>query len=273
MQFINSLSLAPDVNDWLMNTRQPRILHIFDRVCNLINERREILSIVTPQIGNGPFNLVVQDDILFSKYLKIDTSVSIFDDQLEIGNLIVDFGKAKFWNPRPDWKSLRANKVGILDQVTPLLNADYQPAHHASLLLTLTRSIAQADIKSSLAVAKQLAGLGMGLTPSGDDFIMGAIYPAWIVHPYEIAHPLVKEIAEITMPLTTSLSAAWIRSAGGGEAGILWHDFFGALLTRGDVQSSFDKLLAVGETSGADALAGFFGVLSAYKERVPMGIK
>ena len=59
MQFINVLSVAPDVNNWLANSRLPRILYVFDRACNLINEPREVLSIVTPQIGNGPFNLVM----------------------------------------------------------------------------------------------------------------------------------------------------------------------------------------------------------------------
>jgi len=59
MQLINALSIAPDVNSWLANSRQLRILHIFDRACNLINERRKVLSIVTQQIGNGPFNLVI----------------------------------------------------------------------------------------------------------------------------------------------------------------------------------------------------------------------
>jgi len=59
MQSINALSLAPDVRNWLANSRQPCILHVFDHACNLISERREVLSIVTPQIRNGPFNLIV----------------------------------------------------------------------------------------------------------------------------------------------------------------------------------------------------------------------
>jgi hypothetical protein len=49
------LSLAPAVNTWLKDSRHPRILHIFDSACNLINESREVLSIVTPQIGRGNF--------------------------------------------------------------------------------------------------------------------------------------------------------------------------------------------------------------------------
>ncbi len=47
MNAINVLSLSRDGNDWLANSLRPRILHVFERACNLINERREVLSIVT----------------------------------------------------------------------------------------------------------------------------------------------------------------------------------------------------------------------------------
>ena len=73
---VNAVSLAPDARDWLANSRHPRILHVFDRACNLINERREILSIVTQQIGNGAFNLVVEDDVLFSEHLNLPAKSS-----------------------------------------------------------------------------------------------------------------------------------------------------------------------------------------------------
>lgn len=41
MHFINSSSFAPDARDWLANSHYPRIFHVFDRPCNLINERGE----------------------------------------------------------------------------------------------------------------------------------------------------------------------------------------------------------------------------------------
>src|SRR5215213_3923436 len=114
MQSINTLSFTPDVNNWLANTRHPRILHIFDRTCNLINERMEILSMVTPQIGNGPFNLVLEGDILLSEYLTIESSISILGDPLTLGDLFVKIADAKGWAPRPDWEVLRGQKAGVI---------------------------------------------------------------------------------------------------------------------------------------------------------------
>lgn len=273
MKYINALSLSPDVNDWLTNSHQPRILHVFDPACNLINERREILSIVTQQIGNGPFNLVVEGNILFSRHLNLQSPVSVLPTQLIIRDLTINTATAKLWTPRPDWEILHAKRDNILNQLTssPLTNYQkhgLQSPVSNSLFSNLCSSLATADPSSSRAAAKQLAGLGIGLTPAGDDFIVGATLATWIIHPIEIASILAKEITNAAAPLTTSLSAAWLKSAEKGEAGILWHNFFNALMIddKPAIQLQITKLLSVGETSGADALAGFFGVFMSWME-------
>ncbi len=251
MQKINALSLTPAVNEWLTNSHHLRILHVFDQACNLINARGEVLSIVTPQIGNGPFNLVVEDEVLFSDYPNLQSPVPFFATQLHLGSLTIPIASAELWNPRPDWENLHLNKNNILHQLqttnykncgldTPLVTIPrgYSTnTANSKLLITnnqfsnsLISAVAFADLPSSLTAAKQLSGLGIGLTPAGDDFIMGALYASWIIHPREIATTLAKEIAEAAAPLTTSLSAAWLKSAGRGEAGILWHEFFDAFI-------------------------------------------
>ncbi len=283
MQPLNAFSLAPDSNDWLANSRQPRILHVFDQACNLINERREVLSIVTPQIGNGPFNLLIEDDILFSDYLGIDSSISIDSNRLHLGNLTVNTSDMELWSPHPDWKMLHAKRGDILRQIISLRGdcfgrkntalaktlafTNYQPSLPISLLTTFSAAIANVDIPIALTTTHQLAGLGQGLTPAGDDFILGAVLAVWIIHPFEIASILAREITNTAAPLTTSLSAAWLRCAGRGEAAILWHNLFDAFISADAVQTqkAVDKILAVGETSGADALSGFVGMFMSWK--------
>jgi hypothetical protein len=269
-QFIKALSLTSSVNEWLVDSCHPRILHVFDRACNLINERREVLSIVSPQIGNGPFNLVVQEDVLFSEHLTVECSVSMPGNQLFVGDLVINTVNAKPWSSRPNWEVLHAHQDSILNQLTQLPMIKREPSLPASLLSTFCISIANADSESCFAAARRLAGLGIGLTPSGDDFILGAVLAAWIIHPTEIAGVLAEGIANTAAPLTTSLSAAWLRSAGRGEAGILWHEFFDALISSNPVQiqTARDKVLATGETSGADALAGFSGVFACLRKSV-----
>jgi hypothetical protein len=268
MQPVNAISLAPDVRDWLANSHHPRVLHLFDQVCNLINERKEVLSIVTPQIGDGPFNLVVEEDVFVSRNLSLESQISIFPNQLILADLTINTVAAKLWNPRPDRERLHARKDEISNQLMSLSLPNSQLSIPNFLVSNLSSALANADISTAKTVASQLAGLGQGLTPSGDDFIMGAIYATWIIHPPDIAKDLAREIADTAAPLTTSLSAAWLRSAGRGEAGILWHDFFDTLLSAdsGSTQYTIDKILTVGETSGFDSMSGFIDTLLCWQE-------
>jgi len=341
MQSIKALSLTSDVNAWLANSRHPRILHVFDHACNLTNERGEVLSIVTQEIGNGPFNLVVEDDVLFSEHLNTETKVFIRANEITLDGLTINIANTDIWNPRPDWERLHGKRDEILNQIMSLrasgskrsnphhreeiassprsryglrnersalldqrllattfpqlpltnyqqhgldtpfaTNAQGYPStssgHRStttslqSLISNLAPALANADIATAKTIASQLAGLGSGLTPAGDDFIMGAIYAAWIIHPHEVAKALAKEITNTAAPLTTSLSAAWLGSAGRGEAGSLWHELFDALVVgdKIEIQKTMDNILAVGETSGADAMAGFIRTVMCWAEEI-----
>jgi hypothetical protein len=285
MQTISTISISPDGRAWLENSRKPRVLHVFEHACNLINERREVLSVVTSQIGEGPFNLVIEDSVLFSDHLNVQSPISIRADQLNLGDLTVGMADAELWSARPDWEKLHARKDVILGQLMPNRIADYQAigldtrfatnAHRYSttanlqaLISNLSAALAMANIPSALTLTSQLAGLGIGLTPAGDDVILGALYAGWLMHPCEVALVIAQKISEAASPLTTSLSAAWLRSAGKGEAGVLWHRLFRALIAadHARVEESLGEIRAVGETSGADALAGFLSVLSLNRE-------
>lgn len=268
MQTIKALSLAPAVRIWLENPQHPRILHVFEQACNLVNERKEVLSIVTPKIGDGPFNLVIEEDLFVSQNLSLESQISIFPNQLILADLTVKTADAKLWNPHPDWERLHARKDEIFNQLMSLSLPNSQLSIPNFLVSNLSSALANVDISTAKIVASQLAGLGQGLTPSGDDFIMGAIYATWTIHPPDIAKDLAREIANTAAPLTTSLSAAWLRSAGRGEAGILWHDFFDALLSAdsGSTQYTIDKILTVGETSGFDSMSGFINTFLCWQE-------
>ena len=265
MRSINAHSGTQNVCDWLANSCQPRILHVFEHACNLINERREVLSVVAPQIGAGPFNLLLEEDICFSNSLRLESPVSVSAHQLTLGDLTIQTGQAKCWSPRPDWERLQIRRTEILNPLPSLPISITQPLLPHSLLSNLSSALVTEDISSTQKITSQLAGLGAGLTPAGDDFLLGSMYAAWIIHPPEVAKILAEGIANIAAPLTTSLSAAWLRAGSRGEAGAVWHEFFEALIAAdsAQTQNALEKILAVGETSGADALSGFLGTFAA----------
>jgi Protein of unknown function (DUF2877) len=268
MQTIPALVVTENVNYWLVNSRQPRILHVFDRACNLINERCDVLSVVTAEIGNGPLNLVVEKS-MFLDNLSIESRVFMHEKNLNLGDLTITTATAKTWDPCPNWESLHEQQNHVLHQLQQLQNANYkfsfQLPFSNSLITNFASALANADTATAINLASHFVGLGIGLTPSGDDFLMGAMYAAWILHPREVAVVLAREIANAAAPFTTSLSAALLKSAARGEAGILWHEFFDALNSGSPVkiQDGVEKLLAVGASSGGDALAGFTNTFRA----------
>ena len=272
-RYYSALSLSPAVQEWIDSSRQPRVLHLFDRACNLINEQGEVLSVVSRSIGDGPFNLVIDSEVKFTKYFDLESPIFCLADQLALGNLNINITTAQLWNPRPTWAQLHTNRREIVDQcarlqVTNTSRSNSSPLPQ-SLISRLSTALANADLPFSVQAARRLAGLGIGLTPSGDDFIMGALYAAWMVHPSAVALSLAGEVANAAAPLTTSLSGAWLQAAGRGEAGQPWHEFFKALLASRDadpvyIQQTIVNILAVGETSGADALAGFLCTMKAW---------
>lgn len=284
MQTINALSSTLHARRWLEHSRQPRILHVFESACNLINEYREVLSIVTTEIGDGPFNMVIprlQNFYPFEQVHALST-VSISPSDLIIGELTIHMTEANIWNPCPDWTALRTSRNDLISQVQQLPFTNYAESHHdlfchnhlstpstQSPISSLSTALATADTSAALAITPKIAGLGPGLTPSGDDFLMGALYAVRILHPHEIASTIAERIAAVAVPLTTSLSGAWLCAAGRGEAGMLWHNFFAALLSSDPsrIQYGFDEILATGATSGADALAGFIGTLTSSWEK------
>ena len=267
-QTINAVSFTESVKHWLVNSTQPKILHVFDEVCNLINERREILSIVVAEIGDGPFNLVVEEPIMFAKLLDAESNVSIHDEQISLGDITVSLASAKMWDPMQKWDELQKNKSEIINRLA-LLQIDNDNETILQFSNSLSLAILKADIQTIQNTSSKLAGLGIGLTPAGDDFLMGAMYAAWVIHPQDIAKNITEEISNVAVPLTTSLSGAWLRSAAKGEAGELWHDFFDALIEDQNIYLPMSKILSVGETSGSDALAGFLAVISTYS-RLPL---
>lgn len=282
MQVIHASSLTDHVKSWLAASQHARVLHVFEEACNLINERGEVLSVVTQMIGDGPFNLVIDEKISFSDQLNAESKIFTQLNQLILEEIYINIDKAELWAPRPHWEMLHGKRNNILHQVVSLPKWEIAASQSALLARVpgtvqamtpftqpLLSAIVNADLPNSIDSANQLAGLGEGLTPSGDDFILGAVLAAWIIHPSNIASVLAEGITNTAAPLTTSLSAAWLRSVGKGEAGILWHNFFNSLIAGNAsmIQLQIDKLLSIGHTSGADAFAGFISTLIHAEEK------
>ena len=295
--------LTQFVLDWLSRSQLPRVLHVFERACNLINERDEIISVVWPELRAGPFAIVLVGERPFTQ-ITTDAEVNITSSRLQIASLQIELANAILWPPRPDWLTIhkiagftdphpnlppvRGKELtpspckeeswgeGNIEQtvwskILPCLQAtltEHAPSETAvfqpkldtaqqELLIGLQQNN-RVKIESG---AKQLAGLGQGVTPTGDDFLVGAMIALWTTG-YDL--DVIDLIVQTAVPRTTLLSGAWLQAAGRGELVVVWHDFF-AGLEDGGWETAVSKILQIGHSSGYDALSGFTAVLDSVR--------
>jgi hypothetical protein len=114
-------------------------------------------------------------------------------------------------------------------------------------------------------VLARVLGRGPGLTPSGDDALVG-ILAALGLAPSTRAATHAAVLARAVEPLlasTTELSAHLLRQAARGFFGRALHELVSALAddtAPGPLHERIDRVLASGATSGADACAGVLAV-------------
>ena len=97
-------------------------------------------------------------------------------------------------------------------------------------------------------------GLGIGLTPSGDDFLCGVLAGLILLgkQDTEDFHHLSTEISQ-NLTRTNAISTAFLRCAMEGQ-------FSEAIVTLGSVAFSQSQQMfhAIGHSSGADTLCGLY---------------
>ncbi len=285
--YVTARSISRSVRERLQR-RTPaalRILAVFEHACDLLlaTGTGEVIALVTPAIGDGPLNVVVEAEQA-QGFPKIEAGAPAWlaEEGICVGNLRVSLREATVWEPRPDWESLRSNRHAIAARL-PVLRAlclERAPAGSlAPLLEPLVSSYSlhegvgatahraaralragwSGDRTKLRAGAAQLAGLGSGLTPGGDDFLTGAMLWAWLTHPTPTA--FCATLVQATAGLTTILSAAFLRAAARGECNAAWHTLLATLAQHQSSETQLvgavEGVLAHGATSGADALAGF----------------
>jgi Protein of unknown function (DUF2877) len=102
--------------------------------------------------------------------------------------------------------------------------------------------------------AADLIGLGPGLTPSGDDFLIGALAMLDALEQTN-THAALGEAILATASRTSPLSASLLRAATAGHVGENLHTMVAAVIA-GDAEAALAAAARVGHTSGWDALAG-----------------
>jgi hypothetical protein len=275
----NATSISRPVKQRLQEQRfTGRVLSVHGAVCNLIDDDRDVITLMTPLVAYGPFSITIDASL---DGLTVGAPAYADADQLVVGDLAVSLDAAAVWEPRPDWPQLRlarqpiATGFAVFDEWTSsaiwgglahITGADQYPEGRPTFMARLARGkeaygrlvvegLGEGKRASLVEGATLLAGLGPGGTPAGDDFLVGAMAAIWLLGDEADA----QAIARTAAPRTSALSAAFLRSAGRGELIAPWHTLLEAL-AAGDptqVEQGAMRLESFGASSGADALDGF----------------
>lgn len=136
----------------------------------------------------------------------------------------------------------------------------------------LRRALRCADGAALLAACRGLAGLGTGLTPSGDDYVAG-LAAAIRFHGESAGAPrrrLPQALAEAVAPGTSEYSTFLVRCASRGLVSRAVGNWLVAVVSGGlrEVAVATDQVARTGHSSGVDMLAGLVeGLQAAVEER------
>ncbi len=231
---------------WLADTETFYILQHFEHVCNLCNQSQQVFSLHTPDVFMGPFSYQIST-AGFSR-LQTAEDIQLFPqtNDLSIDGLLFEAQDATHWEARPDWSNFTPERaVGISHKLQTLVEQRMHRLHQAIV----------ADDHAIIGqIATQLAGLGAGLTPAGDDVLMGTIFA---LHVLKWDQAVINLIGESTIKRTASLSAAFLNAAVLGEAVEPWHDIVAGK------PNALESLLSIGSSSGKDAWTGFTACFQA----------
>lgn len=242
-------------------------------------------ALILARSTDGALISVVRDDVADGPYtVRLDRSaprdLRVLDAPPQL-----DRGSAVLWvvEPVPPRDAVEhgelARRLAVLDLIADRAGGPRRgwEAVIAPLDLTaLETALAWGDSSTAADVAVRIAGLGPGLTPSGDDLLAGALAThAWAEAAGLIARDgrLRLAIWEAAAPRTTRLGSQLLGAAVTGEVATP----LAALLTSlfrciGTFPPDLAPLLAVGETSGADLLAGVRLAGRALRSRVREGV-
>jgi hypothetical protein len=276
MSTFTAYSISTTVCAWLRpHPRQWRVVSTHSHACYLLSDDGKLVALASPRHGNGPFHVVVPG-IIFAGMAQ-DEIVHSVDGQLLLNAGSIDIRGAELWSPRLPQRAIdrSAKSLGQHDRLRlceneslvgdaasdPLLPQFHKRAHSA--LQALQAGWHHADFRQIEEGVIGLAGLGPGLTPAGDDLLVGWL--AGIFYCGERcdlrvrAEMVGRRIATTAAPRTTRLSATWLRHAGVGEFAESWHALAHGLDSGATpaVECAVRRILNTGATSGQAAMTGF----------------
>jgi hypothetical protein len=283
----------------LLRTGSPcRVAAVFTRSFYLQTEGA-MACLGGQEIGSGPLNALLEVPRgmnWLASGLREGARCRRAADTLYLSErFILSSGSAILWAPAPAPSSLDPVAVAQALRHLELACADLAPSDGLARLAFFGRAAANRSFVEALgcdpiaasrhwlnaifggvdvdqgwdnlAWVEALAGLGPGLTPSGDDYLGGFMIALHALGWAESARQLAEAIVSAAAESGNAISAAHLAAAGEAQGHAAIHDLLHSLL-RGDCTNINPKLTTIsriGHCSGWDILAGMVMVLRSWR--------
>jgi hypothetical protein len=243
---------------------------VFHRAANFLFDGR-LVTICHEECGIPPNGIQFRTKSSFLQLgLKPGQRVNYHDTHVSVpeASCRVDLSSAELWSPFVARISSPVDDVRRRHNLGEAWNAldKYEDQHPSNagfwcsnedLVACLLTAIRMKNVQAARVEAAKLVGLGGGLTPAGDDFLLGLIAALWIDSD-PIAKPLAMFVAKIASERTTLLAETFHRYAVHHFYSSPLHMLLQNLLwgTARESALAVERTLRIGATSGADTLRG-----------------
>jgi hypothetical protein len=198
-------SVASDLIDTLTSKTVDGIVHsVFDHACNIQLDKNSLITLISPKLPNYPSAIkldIAEDQKLCSIGFKTGIKTVINKDEIKMPEVCISIKLigAKVWDSSPLFlrskiseEILNKNiekireltlKYGEMEGIASILDGDEVDNNYKYFIIDsvkkLTKGIKYNDYKMITEASKQLIGLGPGLTPAADDFLLGIWILFW----------------------------------------------------------------------------------------------
>ena len=267
---------------------------IFDRTVNILaNDELHLISLATESVVQSPKMMKTNDCQSFSRFkesVRIGGAAMLENDStIRIGGLLWSFGDANVWDGKLSRFSLCLSEAlsreiakflsfngpkrdsGLFSALLEFsgeaqLNAYGDNVYRQAFfdgLSALDRAIKKNCKNDILQASNRFLGLGFGLTPSGDDFLMGCLV-VWQAFDVPIFFYYKEDnwIKQVKQQ-TTIVSYFMLEQCLGGFVNHGFVELFRLSRSGRCLTGAQDIFLEIGETSGIDMLCGaLFAMIS-----------
>jgi Protein of unknown function (DUF2877) len=216
-----------------------RVLAVFSKATYLQFDT-DVVAIVTTDVPRGPLHLRVHQlpRVKVGQSFFVEPIILPMAHSTKLGE-----GSQRCWTPT------RLDGNRLLRSRPRLPSADASALAGTATVRRASQALNDNDL---LGAVSQLAGLGPGLTPSGDDVLAGILLVASLTERFS---PSELRSAADHAP-THDISRSFLRWAANGHSIEPVHDLLSALASGHRTRDAEQAVASIGATSGHDLLLG-----------------